>query len=97
MSKKIINYMSVDMTDEEFSYYEKLVNEFTLGNYSGKDQFKDLFDVDGDGCISFIHPPFGKEVGWAVILFVQNLMINQRLRRMERVIEEFKNVNKDDS
>jgi hypothetical protein len=78
------------MTDEEFDYYKQLVKEFTYGAYDGKDQFHDMFDVDSEGCISIIRPPFKKQVGWAIIVFLQNLMINQRLRRVEKKIEELK-------
>lgn len=84
MTLRVIDYKQVDMTDEEFEYYEKLVQEFTSGTYSGKDQFRDVFEVDGDGCITFIHPPIKKQIAWAVLFFIQNLMINQRLRRIER-------------
>jgi len=83
MSFRIIDYKKIEMTDDEFDYYNKLVESFTLGGYSGKDQFHDMFDVDSDGCISIIRPPIGKEVAWAILVFLQNLMINQRLRRME--------------
>jgi len=94
MPRRIIDYKSIDMEPEEFEYYQKLVEEFTYGGYSGKEQFRDIFDVDGDGCITMIRPPLKKEVGWAVIVFLQNLMINQRLRRMERKIVEILNEQK---
>lgn len=90
MPTRIIDYKKVDMTDAEWDYYNQLVKEFSQDNYSGSEQFRDLFDVDGDGCISIIRPPMKKEVGWAVILFLQNLMINQRLRRMEKWVKEQK-------
>lgn len=86
---RVIDHKAVDMTNEEYDYYNSLVKEFTYGNHNGKDQFHDLFDVDGDGCISLVRPPIKKRVGWAIIVFLQNLMINQRLRRMEKKIEEF--------
>jgi hypothetical protein len=88
---RVIDHKGVDMTNEEFDYYNELVSEFTHGNYQGKNQFHNIFDVDGDGCISLIRPPLKKEVGWAVIVFLQNLMINQRIRRMERKLEEVLN------
>lgn len=94
MSRRIIDFKSVDMELEEFEYYQKLVEEFTMGGYSGKEQFRDMFDVDDDGCITIIRPPLKKEVGWAIIVFLQNLMINQRLRRMERKIMEILNERK---
>lgn len=73
------------MTEEEWKYYQELIKEFA--DLGGKEQFRDLFDVDEDGCISQIHPPLRKQVVWAAILFLQNLMINQRLRRVERWAE----------
>lgn len=88
MTRRVIDYKAIEMSDEEFDYYQKLVEEFTYGTYKGEDQFHDLFEVDGDGCITIIHPPLKTQVGWAVILFVQNLMINQRLRRMEKWVKE---------
>lgn len=88
---RVVDYKGVDMTDEEFEYYNRLVKEFTFGMYNGKDQFHDMFDVDDEGCISLIRPPLKKEVGWAVIVFLQNLMINQRLRRLERKVKEILN------
>jgi hypothetical protein len=94
MPRKVIDFKAVDMEKEEYEYYLKLVKEFTYGTYSGEDQFHDIFDVDGDGCITFVRPPLKKEVGWAVIVFLQNLMINQRLRRMERYIAGFVNERK---
>jgi hypothetical protein len=90
VTKKIIDYKHVDMTEEEYEYYLQLVKEFTAGTSNGKDQFKDVFDVDEDGCIMLIRPPLRKSVGWAVLVFLQNLMINQRLRRMESWVQECK-------
>jgi hypothetical protein len=87
--RQIIDHKSVDMTDEEFAYYKRLVVEFTVGTSSGAEQFRDLFDVDVDGCITLIRPPIRKQIGWGVLFFMQNLMINQRLRRMEDRIREW--------
>ena len=84
----VIDYKKVDMTEEEYNYYNDLIREFTYGNTSGKEQFRDMFDVDDDGCISLIRPPLKKEVGWAILVFLQNLMINQRLRRMEQWLKD---------
>jgi hypothetical protein len=89
MPQQIIDHKSVDMTDEENTYYKKLVEEFTIGMSNGREQFRDLFDTDNDGCITFVHPPIRKQIGWGVLFFVQNLMINQRIRRMERKVEEW--------
>jgi hypothetical protein len=84
----IVDYKKVEMTEDEKIYYDKIVEEFTNGGYSGKEEFRDVFDVDADGCISMIRPPLKKEVPWVVLVFLQNLMINQRLGRMERWCKE---------
>jgi hypothetical protein len=93
----IIDYKKVDMTSEEEVYYKRLVEEFTLGMVNGKDQFRDLFDVDDDGIIIMIHPPIKRQVGWGVLFFIQNLMISQHLRKMEKRIECFINEYKEKS
>lgn len=97
MSLKIVDYKEVDMTEEEYSYYQQIVESFSNGQYSGKEQFRDTFEVDNDGCIIFIKPPLKKQVAWAVLFFIQNLMINQRLRRMERWVLEHTNDRKTNS
>ena len=89
MSRRIVDFKPVDMEDEEFEMYKGLVAQFTSGGYSGSEQFRDVFDVDGDGCIRVIRPPLKRQIGWAVLVFLQNLMINQRLRRMEKKLTEF--------
>jgi len=84
----IVDYKKLEMIEEEKAYYDKIVEEFSNGSYSGKEQFRDVFDVDADGCISMIRPPLKKEVAWVVLVFLQNLMLNQRLRRMEQWCKE---------
>jgi hypothetical protein len=84
MALHVIDYKQVEMNEEEFEYYQTIVKEFTNGAYSGKEQFRDCFEVDSDGCITIIKPPVNKQTAWSVLFFLQNLMINQRLRRMER-------------
>jgi hypothetical protein len=89
--KRVIDYKQVDMTDEEFAYMQVLLKEFP----DGKSQVRGLFEVDGDGCITVIKPPVRRQIAWGLLFFFQNLMINQRIRRMEdaqavalRTIEE---------
>lgn len=97
MSIRIVDYKEVDMTDEEYGYYQQIAQEFSDKTYSGKEQFRDTFEVDSDACIVLIKPPLKKQVAWAVLCFLQNLMINQRMRRVERWVMEFINDRKNDS
>jgi hypothetical protein len=77
--KRIIDYKQVDMTEEEFAYFQQLLAEFP----DGKHQIRDMFDVDGEGRISLVRPPVKRQVAWGFLFFFQNLMINQRLRSLE--------------
>jgi hypothetical protein len=87
--KQIIDYKSIDMSELEFESYQQIVESFTDGNISGNIYFHDTFEVDDDGCIMFIKTPLQKQIPWAVIIFLQNLMINQRIRRVEENIKNF--------
>jgi len=82
MSRRVVDHKAIDMSDPEFAYYRRLVDTFS------SDYFQNLFDVDEEGCISFIHPPLGREVPWAVLMFLQNLMLNQHERRRDRILEQ---------
>jgi hypothetical protein len=77
--KRIIDHKQVEMTDAEFAYFQDLLAEFP----DGKHQIRDLFDVDGDGCIVFVRPHVRRQIAWGLLFFFQNLMINQRLRWLE--------------
>lgn len=83
----IVDYKKLDMTDEEKAYYEEIVKEFSNGPYSGKEQFRDIFDVDADGCITLVRPPSGREIAWKVLHFLANLQQNQYLRRIGRDLD----------
>lgn len=76
---KAMGYKQVNMADEEFNYYKKLVKK-----YDGEHHFVDLFNTDEDGFITLLTPK--NAVPWEILFFVQNVMINQRLR----VIDNFR-------
>lgn len=74
-----MGYKQVDMADAEFAYYKSLVKK-----YGGEQYFVDLFETDEDGFITLLTPKTA--VPWEVLFFVQNVMINQRLR----IIDNFR-------
>lgn len=76
---KAMGYKPVDMADEEFAYYKALVKK-----YNGEQHFVDLFQTDEEGFITLLTPK--NAVPWEILFFVQNVMINQRLR----VIDKFR-------
>lgn len=81
---KGIGYQKVDITQDEFDYYKELVKAYTDDTHKGEDFFVDLFEADKNGIITIIKPT--RSIPWAVLFFVQNLMINQRLSRIEKMI-----------
>ena len=75
---KGIAYQKVEITDLEYDYYKKIIKQYTDDKQKGEDYFMDLFDTNNDGIVTIIHP--NKSVPWAILFFVQNLMINQNIR-----------------
>jgi len=89
---KVIDYKKVNMSEEEFNYYKHLVEIFTdkEKNISGSVYFKDLFDVDENGFITLIKTE--KSVPWAILFFIQQLMISQRLRFTDDINKALKKI-----
>ena len=75
---KAIAHQKVEMTDQEYQYYKELVSQFTDDKNKGEEYFKELFESDEEGFITFIKP--NRPIPWAIVFFVQQLMITQRLR-----------------
>lgn len=82
---KSIDYKKVEMSDAEFDYYKYLVDLFTdeENNIDGRDYFKDLFEVDEDGFIILIKTD--KSIPWSILFFMQQVMISQRLRIIDKL------------
>ena len=70
--KKGIDNKKVDLSEPEYKHYQELIKAY------GAENFNDLFEADKDGIITVIKPI--KSVPWAVLFFIQNVMINQQLR-----------------
>lgn len=86
--KKAIDYKQIDVTKEEYDFYKELVKVFTDDKIDGRDYFRDLFEVDSNGMITLIKTD--KAVPWSVLFFVQQLMLSQRMRINDKMIEENK-------
>ena len=83
---RAIDYQKVEMSDEEYAYYEELVKKFTDDKHKGTDYFANLFITDAEGIISLIKP--AKPVPWEILFFTLNLQQNQHLRENDRRITE---------
>ena len=79
------------MSDLEFDYYKHLVKSFSDENTNGNIYFKDLFESDDSGLITLVKTE--KSVPWAILFFVQQIMINQRLRLNDSITNTLKEIN----
>jgi hypothetical protein len=88
MSIRIIDNKKVDVTEDEWAMYEKIVKSYTTDTNKGEDLFKDLFETDPNGIIIFLKPPSKFRTSFEVFLFLMSLMQHQHLRLMHSQVEE---------
>ena len=81
---KIIDNKKVEMTNDEHRMYLAICDAHEP---YGKSLFKDLFEVDEDGLIQYLKPPT-KKFSLEVVVFLQNLMLHQHLRKIYREHDE---------
>jgi len=91
---RIIDNKKVSMTNDEYSFYEEICKGYDRPNFKGKDLFQDHFEVNDDGIIIFVKPPYKKYSSMEVFTFLVSLMVNQQLRaandQMATLAEEAK-------
>jgi len=88
MAIKVIDNKKVEMTDDEFAMYQKIVKSYTDITGKGEDLFIDLFQTDDNGIIVFLRPPSKRRTSLEVFLFLMALMQHQHLRLMHAQIDE---------
>lgn len=92
---RIVDNKKVEMTPSEFQYYQEICKAYDRTNFQGKDLFKDLFEVDGDGILIMLKAPTSF-TSMEIYMFLMALMQQQHLRIMHnnvaKMIEEGKQV-----
>jgi hypothetical protein len=88
MPIKIIDNKRVEVTEDEWTMYEKIVKSYTTATNKGEDLFIDLFETDAAGIIIFLRPPSKFRTSFEVFLFLMSLMQHQHLRLMHRQVDE---------
>jgi hypothetical protein len=94
MALHIIDHKRVEMTDGEYSMYDKICLSYDepKANRKGSDLFVNHFDVNGDGIIIMVKPPTNRYTSLEVFCFLLSIMQNQHLRiiqqQNEMMIEE---------
>lgn len=81
MIKAIAN-QRLEITKEEFEYYQELEKNF------GKEAFYGLFRTDDDGIITAITPSPSQPTAMLLIFFLLNVMHNQKLRKLDAWVEK---------
>ncbi len=88
MSIRVVNNRKLEMTDDEWDMYQKIVQSYTDVTGKGEDLFMDLFEANDDGIIIFLKPPSKRRTSLEVFLFLMALMQHQHLRLMHNQIDE---------
>ena len=88
MTIKVIDNKKVEMTEDEWGMYQKIVKSYTDITGKGEDLFIDLFQTDDNGIIVFLKPPSKRRTSLEVFLFLMALMQHQHLRLMHQQIDE---------
>ncbi len=87
--KVAIDYQSGELSAEENEYYLELVKQLSSKDMDGKEYFRDLFTTDDRGFINLIKPK--NSIPWIVLFFIQQIMISQRLRKIDDFMSKQEN------
>jgi|SRR5271166_2859715 len=85
---KVVDNKKLDMTDDEWGMYQKIVASYTTVGSKGEDLFIDLFETNADGIITFLKPPSKRHTSLEIFLFLMALMQHQHLRLMHAQVDE---------
>ena len=87
MSLRVVDNKRIDMTEDEWTMYQKIVNSYTSATNKGEDLFMELFETDNNGIIIFLKPPTKFRTSFEVFLFLMSLMQHQHLRLMHQQVD----------
>lgn len=88
MALHVVDNKKIDMTNDEWSMYQKIVKSYTTMTNKGEDLFIDLFETDDQGIIIFLKPPSTRQTSFEVFLFLMALFQHQHLRQMHAQVDE---------
>ena len=88
MALYIVDNKKLDMTNDEWALYQKIVKSYTTSTNRGEDLFIDLFETDNKGIIMFLKPPSTRQTSFEVFLFLMSLFQHQHLRLMHQEVTE---------
>lgn len=88
MTIKVVDNKKVDMTDDEWTMYQKIVQSYTTLSNKGEDMFMELFESNESGIITFLKPPSKRHTSLEVFLFLMALCQHQHLRLMHKEVSD---------
>lgn len=88
MPLSIIDNKKVDLTNDEWQMYQKIVKSYTTQTNKGEDLFMDLFESDDNGIIIFLKPPSKRQTSFEIFLFLMSIMQHQHLRIMYSQVKD---------
>ena len=88
MSIRIVDNKKIEMSEDEWSLYQKIVKSYTTMTNKGEDLFIDLFETDSNGIMLFLKPPSRRQTSFEVFLFLMSLFQHQHLRLMQNEVAE---------
>lgn len=88
MPLRVIDNKKIDLTEDEWILYQKIVKSYTNATNKGEDLFKDLFESNDEGIIIFLKPPSTQRTSFEVFLFLISIMNHQHLRVMYKRIDD---------
>jgi hypothetical protein len=88
MSIRVVDNKKLDMTEDEFTLYQKICQSYTTMSNKGEDMFIDLFESNEAGVITFLKPPSKRHTSLEVFLFLMALMQHQHLRLMHQEVQD---------
>jgi hypothetical protein len=88
MSLRVVDNKRIDMTEDEWTMYQKIVMSYTSSTNKGEDLFKELFETDDNGIIIFLKPPTKFRTSFEVFLFLMALFQHQHIRLMHNEVSD---------
>lgn len=82
--RRVIDNKRIDLTNDEWDMYQKICRSYDRPNFQGEELFKDHFETNEHGIITFVLPPQKKYSSLEVFCFLLSIMNNQQ----NRIIQE---------
>ncbi len=84
---KIIDNKKILMSHDEWKYYKNLCRAYDTDYQKGEEFFREHFETNSSGVITFVRPPHKKYSSLEIYTFLISIMINQHLRLMHDQVD----------